>query len=129
MDHSEIYSLAVAAAGLEIIDVDGVADMLGCNPQTVMGYARTGELRGTQIGHGWIFIKADVFLFLRSKIDLETEERKRVVGKLVDARNAAPPVTLPPPGRSKQNPYVPPLDDDETPYPPRQRSRTRLKSI
>lgn len=44
----------------DILDADGVAEMLKLNPQTVKRLANKGELPGFKIGGKWRFRKADI---------------------------------------------------------------------
>lgn len=60
----------------ETLDLEGVAALFGAEAETVAQYARSGELPGTRIGKGWIFLKDDALAFLRERIDRDTEARR-----------------------------------------------------
>lgn len=60
----------------ETLDLEGVAVLFEAEPDTVVQYARTGELAGTRIGKGWIFLREDVLAFLRERIARETDARR-----------------------------------------------------
>nr|WP_307727931.1 helix-turn-helix domain-containing protein [Massilia terrae] len=61
--------------------MDGVAALFGAEPETVAQYARTGELPGTRIGKGWIFLREDALAFLRQRIARDTAVRRAAHAK------------------------------------------------
>lgn len=61
----------------ETLDVSEAALLLHAENETVMQFARSGELPGTRIGKSWVFLRTDVLSFLRQRILLDTEERRR----------------------------------------------------
>ena len=65
----------------ETLGVSEAATLLHAENETVMLYARSGELPGTRIGKSWVFLKADVLSFLRNRILSDTEERRRHYAK------------------------------------------------
>lgn len=56
---------------------------------TISQLERSGELPGTQIGKGWLFLREDVMVFLRERIERDTQVRR-------DKRssNAAKPLAI-----------------------------------
>ena len=60
----------------ETMNLPTVALFLGARAETVAQLARKGDLPGTQIGRGWIFLREDVLKFLRDRIAQETESRR-----------------------------------------------------
>jgi hypothetical protein len=60
----------------DTMDLDAVAVFLHAEPATVAQCARTGELPGTRIGKGWVFLREDVLAFLRQRIAADTAERR-----------------------------------------------------
>lgn len=71
----------------ETLDLNGVAALLLAEPETVAQYARTGELPGTRVGKGWIFLRDDVLGFLRQRIDRDTEIRRLAHADAVAKKN------------------------------------------
>lgn len=61
----------------ETLGVADVAMLLRAENETVLLYARRGELPGTKLGKSWVFLREDVISFLRSRIAADTEERRR----------------------------------------------------
>ena len=61
----------------ETLGVPEAATLLRADGETVMQYARRGELPGTRIGKSWVFMREDVLAFLRKQINDDTEERRR----------------------------------------------------
>jgi hypothetical protein len=57
-------------------DLAAVAAFLHVEPATVAQCARTGELPGTRIGQGWVFLREDVLAFLHQRIAADTAERR-----------------------------------------------------
>lgn len=64
----------------DTMDPVQVAALLRADPETVMQFARKGHLPGARIGKGWVFLRTDVFDFLRAKIEAETAERRKAGG-------------------------------------------------
>jgi excisionase family DNA binding protein len=61
----------------ETLGVAEVAAILHADGETIMQYARRGELAGTRIGKSWVFMRDDVIAFLRKQIAVDTLERQR----------------------------------------------------
>jgi hypothetical protein len=99
----------------ETLDLDAVAALFHAEAETIVQYARTGELPGTRIGKGWIFLREDALGFLRQRIDKDTAARRaaharvsgeapaedipgapKVVGVLVEPRPRSRRAELPP---------------------------------
>ena len=60
----------------ETLDIDEAAALLHAEPETVMQFARRGELPGTRIGKSWVFLREDVIAFLRQHILADTQARQ-----------------------------------------------------
>ncbi len=65
----------------ETLDVTEAAALLHAESETVMQFARRGELPGARIGKSWVFLRTDVLSFLRQRILSDTEERHRQCAK------------------------------------------------
>lgn len=89
----------------ETLSVAQAALLLHAENETVMQFARRGELPGARIGKSWVFIREDVLAFLRARIAQETLERRdhRVKAPLAIA------VTLPARKRRTVLPVLPTL--------------------
>ena len=61
----------------ETLGIEEAAALLRADTSTVMQFARRGDLPGTRIGKGWVFLREDVMAFLRQQIAIDTEERRR----------------------------------------------------
>lgn len=85
----------------DTMDPSQVAAMLRADPETIMQFARKGQLPGARIGKGWVFLRTDVFDFLRAKIEAETAKRRKVEGS-DPGQSAAVLVTRP--GRRRATP-------------------------
>jgi excisionase family DNA binding protein len=59
------------------LNADDAAALLHAESETVLQYARSGELPGTRIGKSWVFMRDDVIAFLRKQIAHDTAERLR----------------------------------------------------
>lgn len=84
----------------ETLGIEEVATLLRAESETVMLYARRGELPGARIGKSWVFLRDDVLSFLRDQIAADTDARRK-------AKLKPPPalaVALP---RSRRRPIVP----------------------
>jgi hypothetical protein len=92
----------------ETLNAADVATLLYADPETVLTYARCGELPGTRIGKSWVFLRADVLDFLRARIAADTKKRRcaasvrrhdpvaiAVPASRSSTRRRAPPVELP----------------------------------
>ena len=82
----------------ETLGVPEAALLLRAENETIMLYARSGELPGTRIGKSWVFLREDVLAFLRHQIKNDTEERRR--------NRERPPAALavPTPQRGRRKP-------------------------
>lgn len=69
----------------QTMNIQEVAAFCRAEPETIAQYARSGELPGTKMGKGWVFLLDDVVAFLRERIADETRLRR---AKTVS--NAAP---------------------------------------
>lgn len=87
----------------ETLGVPEAAALLRADGETVMQYARRGELPGTRIGKSWVFMRDDVLAFLRKQINDATEERRRNRPTPTAGLFAAPPKR----GRRKPIPNLP----------------------
>jgi excisionase family DNA binding protein len=63
--------------GDETMDVCETATLLHAESETVLQFARRGELPGTRIGKSWVFLREDVIAFLKNQIAKDTEQRRR----------------------------------------------------
>ena len=61
----------------ETLHIAEAAALLHADAETVMQFARRGELPGARIGRSWVFLREDVIAFLKAKIATETEARRR----------------------------------------------------
>ncbi len=64
-------------SGDEILGVGEASALLHAESETVLQFARRGELPGTRIGKSWVFLREDVIAFLKNQILRDTEERRR----------------------------------------------------
>lgn len=58
------------------MNIQEVAAFCRAEPETIAQYARSGELPGTKMGKGWVFLHDDVIAFLRERIADETRLRR-----------------------------------------------------
>lgn len=84
----------------DIIDSEQCAELLRCTPDQVEELARAGEIPGLKLGRGWIFMYADLLLFLAEKAREEALQRRmkrqpHAPLPMVKPRRQTPPV-LPP---------------------------------
>jgi hypothetical protein len=79
----------------ETMDLAAVAALLQADPETIAQYARTGELAGTRIGKGWIFLWEDVLGFLRQRIAKHTAPLASVTAVAVEQTKARRRTVLP----------------------------------
>ena len=73
------------------------AKLLYCTPYQVEEMARSGELPATKIGRSWLFIRADLLIFLAEKARQEAQGRrarrqKGVTSIMPKSRRQVPPV-------------------------------------
>ncbi|MET3135152.1 hypothetical protein AAKU55_005455 [Oxalobacteraceae bacterium GrIS 1.11] len=61
----------------DTMDPTQVTALLRADPETIMQFARKGQLPGARIGKGWVCLRTDVFDFLKAKIEAETAERRK----------------------------------------------------
>ena len=59
------------------LDLTAAAALLQADTETIAKFARSGELAGTQIGKGWLFLREDLISFLRARIAKDTAERRK----------------------------------------------------
>ncbi|MYM75372.1 helix-turn-helix domain-containing protein [Duganella sp. FT134W] len=64
----------------DTLDIQQVSAMLFAEKETVLALARCGALPGTKIGRSWVFLRSDVLEFLRNRIQVDTQLRRREVG-------------------------------------------------
>ncbi|WP_422085426.1 helix-turn-helix domain-containing protein [Variovorax sp.] len=105
---------------LDVIDSEQCAELLRCTSDQVEELARAGEIPGLKLGRGWIFVYADLLLFLSEKAREEAHERRmkhqpHAPQPMAKPRRQTPPVlpTLPvvathPTGPSLQEALAPP---------------------
>ena len=60
------------------LNAEEAAALLHAESETVMQYARSGELPGTRIGKSWVFMRDDVIAFLRKQISKDTAMRLQI---------------------------------------------------
>jgi excisionase family DNA binding protein len=89
----------------ETLDVAEVAALLRAEPETIMQFARRGDLPGTRIGKSWVFLREDVLVFLKNQIAKDTEKRRRERATLSPSAVAVAP--SPPKNRRKEVPVLP----------------------
>jgi excisionase family DNA binding protein len=85
------------------LDINEAASLMKAEADTVMQLARKGDLPGTKIGKSWVFMRTDVIMFLRLRIDKDTQERRikpssMLLGTIVEK---------PRHGRTKPRPLLP----------------------
>jgi len=101
----------------ETMDLSDVALMLGAKPETVAQLARRGEIPGTQIGKGWIFLRENILEYLRERIMRDTLARRAAECKQPEAAqesHALPvAVAMPRPATRRKSP--PPLPELSSP--------------
>jgi excisionase family DNA binding protein len=57
------------------IGLDGAAQLLRCNPDTVRKLAKAGELPGTKVGRSWVFYTDSLIEWLNARIEAGTASR------------------------------------------------------
>lgn len=97
----------------ETMDLPDVALMLGAKPETVAQLARRGEIPGTQIGRGWIFLRENILEYLRDRIMRDTLARRATECKEPEAvqKSKALPLALAMPRPSTRRKAPPPLPE------------------
>ncbi len=119
MDHTDTLNAAQAAT------------LLFVDTETVLLLARQGELPGTKIGKPWVFLRQDILDFLRTRIQQDTEERRRRLQSVHEPLAALLPV--PRKSRRKELPPLPDLPVNgslQTPVQVRQdRYRAELRNV
>ena len=93
---------------LESWGVEEVAQFLRADAETVMQFARKGELPGAKIGKSWVFLCCDVHAFLKERIRSETAERR---SKFLEG-SSPNAVLVERPGRRRRKP-IPSLEELE----------------
>lgn len=111
----------------ETLDLESVAALFQAEPDTVAQYARTGELPGTRIGKGWIFLREDALAFLRERIARDTAARKaahaQANGEMPESKKQSTPGLAAvlherrPRRRRTELPALPPLVSSTRPSP------------
>lgn len=69
----------------ETLGVEEAAALLRAETSTVMQFARRGDLPGTRIGKGWVFLREDVIAFLRQQITNDTQDRRQQAARTIVA--------------------------------------------
>jgi excisionase family DNA binding protein len=52
---------------MQTLDLDGAANWLKCDPETVRSMAASGELPAAKVGRAWVFVDVDLVDWLRSQ--------------------------------------------------------------
>ena len=60
----------------DTLDLNGAAELLKVNTETVRIMAASGMILGAKVGVGWVFIKADLLDYLRAEARRQTNERR-----------------------------------------------------
>lgn len=60
----------------ETIDAHAAAILLHCDVLQIEALARRGEIPGTKIGRGWIFLRTQLLAAIADKASLESAERR-----------------------------------------------------
>ena len=91
----------------DTIDAEQCAELLKCTADTVEELTRKGELPAVKIGRGWIYVRADLLVYLAEKGRREAEERRQEftarcqtptpLPRLVKSRRQTPPALPQPP--------------------------------
>lgn len=89
----------------ETLGVEEAAALLRAETSTVMQFARRGDLPGTRIGKGWVFLREDVIAFLRQQIANDTQDRRQQAARTI----AAVAFTAPQRSRRTKLPILPAL--------------------
>ena len=96
---------------VETMGAEECAELMRCTPEHVEEMARAGEIPGLKIGRGWLFLRADLLVFLAEKARAQAQERREkrqpnAPLPLTKPRRQVPPV-LPTPrfgaSRSSEN--------------------------
>lgn len=99
----------------DTLNAEQCAKLLQCGTDTVEELTRKGELPGVKIGRGWIYVRADLLVYLAEKGRQEAEERRQQFAKrcrtpvplasVVKPRRQAPPALPQPPTGVLQGPH------------------------
>ena len=85
----------------DTIDADECAQLLKCTPEQVETLARDGDIPGLKIGRGWLFIRADLLVYLaeRARAEAQARRERRAAPaqgpsnvQPIKSRRSAPPV-------------------------------------
>ena len=71
----------------QILNSNQVAELLGCSIRTVEDHARSGTLKGTKFGDGWIFLSDMVIEDIRTKCIEEADQRKKPKATLTQVKS------------------------------------------
>lgn len=52
---------------MQTLDLNGAAECLKCDPETVRGLAASGEIPAAKVGRAWVFVDVDLIEWIRSK--------------------------------------------------------------
>ena len=61
----------------ETINAAQCAELLHCTEQRIEELTRSGELPGMKFGRGWIYVKADLLVYIADRARKEAEERRQ----------------------------------------------------
>ncbi|MDP5008223.1 MAG: helix-turn-helix domain-containing protein [Glaciimonas sp.] len=68
------------------VDLQGCADFLQIHYRTAVGLANKGELPGTKIGRGWVFLISDLEQYVRDKIAEQKTASQKSKEMIVQAK-------------------------------------------
>lgn len=91
----------------EVINAEQCAQLLQCTEQRVEELTRNGDLPGMKYGRSWIFVKADLLVYIAERARKESEERR--VGR--HARLSAPSLAASVKPRRRIPPPLPALPE------------------
>lgn len=86
----------------DTIGSEDCSRILRCTPEQVEELARAGEIPGLKLGRSWLFVRADLLLFLAEKAREEAQQRRAKRQPAAPIQQAAP--TKP---RRRQPPALP----------------------
>ena len=58
---------------MKTLNVQGVAEMFFCHPDTISAMAAAGEIPAAKVGRSWVFIEEDLLNWLRSRYERQQE--------------------------------------------------------
>ena len=87
---------------MDTIDTTECAALLRCSPDQVEEMARAGDLPGLKIGRAWLFVRADLLLYLAERARDEAHKRR---AQRAPTATQAPQVR----GRRRSAPVLPVL--------------------